>query len=395
MSKWEMVKLGEVAKTQSGYSFKSDEFQKDGIPIIRIGNLDGESVIVDYDICYYKKFWDEHSEFRIYYGDILIAMSGATVGKIGIYEQNNPALLNQRVGKITPHSDKLYNKYLYSYVKSELFLGKIRAAAFGCAQPNISGKQITDIKIPLPPLEEQKRIADILDKASNLIDLRKQQLEKMDLLIKSKFIDMFGDPVTNPKGWEVKKLVEVTNKIGSGSTPRGGKESYIEEGISLIRSMNVHDGRFKYDQLAYIDEVQAKQMDIVAVIENDVLINITGASVARSCVVPKELLPARVNQHVSIVRCICEKVNPIYLNQLFISDSYKSVLLAVGGAGGATREAITKQQLEKLDILIPPIKLQNQFATFVEQIEKQKVVMQQSLEKMEMNYKALMQEYFG
>ena len=206
---------------------------------------------------------------------------------------------------------------------------------------------------------------------------------------------MFGNPVTNPKGWEVKQLAKVTNKIGSGSTPRGGKESYIEEGISLIRSMNVHDGRFKYDELAYINEGQAKQMDIVTVLDSDVLINITGASVARSCVVPKNVLPARVNQHVSIVRCIYELINPIYLNRLFINDSYKNVLLAVGGAGGATREAITKQQLEKMDIPIPPLSLQNQFAEFVEQVEKQKAVMQQSLEKMETNYKALMQEYFG
>jgi type I restriction enzyme S subunit len=393
MSKWKTVKLGEVGVIITGNTPKTSDkenYLTNDISFYR------PSDIVERNVSYLNSseaYVSEVARSKVRMlpkGSILVTCIGI-IGKIGILEHE--ATFNQQINAIIPNQDICLNRYIaYSIFFNR---DRLRDIANAPVVPIVNKTQFSNMIIPLPPLEEQKRIADILDKASNLIELRKQQLEKMDLLIKSKFIDMFGDPVTNPKGWEVKKLVEVTNKIGSGSTPRGGKESYIEEGISLIRSMNVYDGRFKYHQLAYIDKVQAKQMDIVTVIENDVLINITGASVARSCVVPKDVLPARVNQHVSIVRCICEKLNPIYLNQLFISDSYKSVLLAVGGAGGATREAITKQQLEKLDILIPPIKLQNQFATFVEQVEKQKTVMQQSLEKMETNYKALMQKYFG
>ena len=205
---------------------------------------------------------------------------------------------------------------------------------------------------------------------------------------------MFGDPVENPKQWNIVKLKSLTAKIGSGATPKGGRESYISEGISLVRSMNVYKGFFEYEGLAHITEAQAKELDNVTLQENDVLINITGASVARCCILPKDVLPARVNQHVSILRAT-EKLNPVYLSNLLITDTEQRVLLGIGGAGGATREAITKTELETLDIPVPPLELQQQFASFVQQIDKSKFVVQKSLEKAETLYKSLMQEYFG
>ena len=206
---------------------------------------------------------------------------------------------------------------------------------------------------------------------------------------------MFGDPVINPKGWTTSLLKNVTNKIGSGATPKGGKESYQTEGITLIRSMNVHDGRFEYKDLAHITEEQAEQLNNVIIEENDVFINITGASVARSCVVPKHILPARVNQHVAIIRCITSTLNPIFANNMFLNKSFKRKLLDIGETGGATRQAITKQQLEFLTIVLPPIELQNRFAAFVEQTDKSKFEIKQNLEKLELLKKALMQKYFG
>ena len=205
---------------------------------------------------------------------------------------------------------------------------------------------------------------------------------------------MFGDPVLNPKKWNIEKLKTLTSKIGSGATPKGGRESYISEGISLVRSMNVYKGYFEYEGLAHITEEQARELDNVTLQENDVLINITGASVARCCILPKAVLPARVNQHVSILRTT-DKLNPVYLSNLLITDTEQRVLLGIGGAGGATREAITKTELETLDIPVPPMSLQNDFAAFVQQIDKSKFVVQKSLEKAETLYKSLMQEYFG
>lgn len=161
------------------------------------------------------------------------------------------------------------------------------------------------------------------------------------------------------------------SKIGSGATPKGGRESYCEEGISLIRSMNVYNNRFEYKDLAHITDKQAEQLDNVTIEEDDVLLNITGASVARCCVVPCDLLPARVNQHVSIIRCK-ERVMPDFVCCMFTEDNYQRLLWNIATAGGATREAITKQQLEELTLIVPPIDLQKQFVDFVNQIDKLK-----------------------
>lgn len=208
-------------------------------------------------------------------------------------------------------------------------------------------------------------------------------------------MEMFGDPVSNLMEWAIVPLVSVTTKIGSGATPKGGKESYQAEGITLVRSMNVHDGFFEYKELAHINKSQAEQLDNVIVRKGDVFINITGASVARSCIVPTEVLPARVNQHVAIVRCNPPILNPVFANQQFLNPSYKKRLLALGEAGGATRQAITKQQLEALEIILPPIERQNQFSQFVEQVNECGLTIQQSLDKLEVLKKSLMQEYFG
>ena len=238
-------------------------------------------------------------------------------------------------------------------------------------QASFAVKDLKQIEIEVPSLEEQDMVVAILDKLQKLIDMRKDELASLDNLIKARFVEMFGNPVTNEKGWKQKQLSEITTKLGSGSTPKGGKEAYQEEGITLIRSMNVHNGLFQYKELAHISKEQAAKLDNVTIEENDVLLNITGASVARSCVVPSKILPARVNQHVCIIRCN-QCIAPEFLNKLLIDDNYQRLLWSIAGAG-ATREAITKQQVESLHIIMPPIEMQNQFADFVKQVDKSKV----------------------
>ncbi|HKK44367.1 MAG TPA: restriction endonuclease subunit S, partial [Balneolaceae bacterium] len=153
------------------------------------------------------------------------------------------------------------------------------------------------------------------------------------------------------------KLQELTTKIGSGATPRGGKNSYKDSGISLIRSLNIYDLEFDTYGLAFIDQEQADNLSNVEVEKDDVLINITGASVARCCKVPEEILPARVNQHVSILRTKKERLDPTYLQYLLVSPFYKHKLLTFA-QGGATREALTKGGLEEFEIKLPPLETQ-------------------------------------
>ncbi len=162
--------------------------------------------------------------------------------------------------------------------------------------------------------------------------------------------------------WKPVRLESITSKIGSGATPRGGKESYQHVGISLIRSLNVYDFHFEKDGLAHIDEGQAEQLAGVTVETDDILLNITGASVARCCMVPQEVLPARVNQHVAIVRVKKEIADPAFVFYCLNSPRYKSQLLALA-QGGATREALTKETIENFQVSLPALSVQQRLSS--------------------------------
>jgi type I restriction enzyme S subunit len=167
-------------------------------------------------------------------------------------------------------------------------------------------------------------------------------------------------------GWEVKPLGEVTSKIGSGATPKGGRNAYKQEGIALIRSMNVHDLQFRLKDLARIDDAQAAKLSIVEIEENDVLLNITGASIARCCVVPSETLPARVNQHVAIIRPDPNEIDSGFLAYLLVSKDHKDTLLGIGDDAGATRQALTKSHIQNYPIPIPPLEEQKRIVAVLD-----------------------------
>ena len=167
--------------------------------------------------------------------------------------------------------------------------------------------------------------------------------------------------------WKLIPLKKITTKIGSGATPRGGNNSYKTEGITLIRSLNVYDFEFSYGGLAFINEEQASETRLARVIvePQDILLNITGASVARCCIVPEHLLPARVNQHVSLVRVDPNRADSHYVLYCINSPVYKHQLLTLA-QGGATREALTQKIIGNLEIPLPPIPIQRKIANFLD-----------------------------
>ena len=270
-------------------------------------------------------------------------------------------------------SEKMDQQYLYYFLRSDIGRQMIKAKASGSVRDNLKINMLKEMTIPERSLEQQKQCVAILDELKKIISLRDKELEKLDDLIKARFVEMFGDPVSNDKGWDTETCKNLMSKIGSGATPKGGKESYCDEGISLIRSMNVYNNRFEYKDLAHITDEQAEQLNNVTIEKKDILLNITGASVARCCIVPDDVIPARVNQHVSILRCK-ERVLPDFVCNMFTEDNYQGGLWNVATTGGATREAITKQQIEELILIIPPIDLQKQFVSFAEQIDKSKFI---------------------
>ena len=392
--KWKnTVRLVELAKVLNGYAFKSKEYTSQGIRIIRITNVQKGCIKDDNPKYVEAGRKDEFSRYMLESGDILISLTG-NVGRVGVIDQALlPAALNQRVGALKINNDSIVPAYLYQLLNSDNFERDAVKNSKGVAQLNLSSKWIEEYQIPLPPLSEQKRIAGILDAADALRAKRREALAQLDTLLQSLFLDLFGDPVTNPKGWEVVELGTYTSKVGSGSTPKGGNESYYDDGISLIRSLNVRDGEFKFKKLAHIDEEQASKLKNVVVKENDVLLNITGASVARVCRAPAGALPARVNQHVCIIRT-GKALNTIYTEKLLLTDTMKQKLLGIGESG-ATRQAITKAQVLRLNIPLPPLSLQQRFAAIVKQVEAQKARMRTQLTELDTLFAALQQRAFN
>ena len=393
-----MAILGTLIEQVRGVSYKPEDLhtalKENSVILLRANNIKDGKLNFD-DVVYVdRKKVSEKQLLRA--GDILICASSGSkelVGKAAYVECNLQMTFGAFCKVVRPKTD--CPQYIGHFFNSPYYRERIANSAAGANINNIRNEHIDVLEITWPSMEKQRSAVAVLDKVTELIALRKEQLAKLDQLVKSRFIELFGDPVQNPIGWKAVSLKSATNKIGSGATPKGGKEGYQAEGITLIRSMNVHDGRFEYKDLAHITDEQAKQLENVTGEENDVFINITGASVARSCIVPKHILPARVNQHVAIIRCITSMLNPVFANQMFLSKSFKGQLLNIGESGGATRQAITKQQLESLEVILPPIELQAQFAAFVEQTDKSKLAIQQSLDKLELLKKSLMQEYFG
>ena len=192
----------------------------------------------------------------------------------------------------------------------------------------------------------------------------------------------------------------LTTKIGSGATPRGGGESYKVEGIALIRSLNIHDLGFRYSKLAFLDDAQADGLSNVILQPGDVLLNITGASVARCCTVPDDVLPARVNQHVSIIRPIANRLDSEFLHYLLISKYYKDQLLQTGAEGGATRQAITKAQIQDFTVRYPADiseqkSIVDSLDSILEQTQRLVSIYQKKIEALDALKKSILQKAFA
>jgi len=264
---------------------------------------------------------------------------------------------------------ELSRDFLLYWLLADATCERINATCTGARMPRAQMNDVLRFEFFLPPLPEQRRIVGILDEAfaglataeANAARNLQNAREIFDSHLHAVFsqsrdgrVEHHPEAAALRKGWVRHRLSEVTKKIGSGATPQGGEANYKQSGISLIRSLNVHDCEFRLKDLAFIDGTQARQLDNVSVEQGDVLLNITGASVARCCIVPNDLLPARVNQHVSILRPIAHQLSPRFLQYLLVSGDYKNRLLSAGD-GGATRQALTKAQLQDFEIELPPL----------------------------------------
>lgn len=257
----------------------------------------------------------------------------------------------------------------------------------GATRQKLTQTDMRKMEIPLPPLEEQYKIAKTLDKVSDLIAKRKQQLEKLDLLVKSKFVEMFGDPSTNPYKWSKKYFDEISDVITDGehATPKRS-----QKGIYLLSARNILNHYIQVDDVDYIDEDEYNRIS-KRIVPNvgDVLISCSG-SIGRCCVVP-ENFKFQMVRSVALIR-FKECINPVFAEWLIVSDELQRQVFQ--SSTQSSQANLFQNKIKKLYAYVPPIELQNQFADFVKQTEKTRNIINQSLEKIEILKKALMQEYF-
>ena len=248
-------------------------------------------------------------------------------------------------------------EYLDMWFKRPEFDREAAFIAVGGVRGSMPWEEFAKMRLPVPTMEKQKEIIAAYKVVTDRIALKQKINDNLVEALSAVYKELFSDTETQyPKV----SLQQVCNKIGSGATPKGGKAAYIDEGISLVRSTNVFDFRFEYSDLAHINQNQADILANVTVEPNDVLFNITGVSVARCCMVPDDVLPARVNQHVMIIRPIKGENMSYYIMFTLCSTDNKTKLLGIGQSG-STREAINKQELESFEIPLPDNNSINKF----------------------------------
>ncbi len=382
------VKLGDICEVRGGYAFKSIDFQKQGIPVIRISNISDNSVLLDDKTVFVDSVsQDMLQKYSIHKGDILVALSGATTGKFGIYEEDTEALLNQRVAKLIP-SNLINNLYLYYYLNTLRSI--ILQRAMGVAQPNISPKEIEDMIIFLPLLETQIKIARILDQAQRLIDKRKEQIALLDELVQSVFYDMFGDPALNDKEWECGRISDIIVKTQYGTSTKANEN---EGEYAVLRMNNItYRGNWDLRALKYID-LDEKDRKKYLVYKGEVLFNRTNSKelVGKTAVYKREEPMAYAGYLVKAIpnnrangQFIASYMNTKYIKSLLFNMAKNIVGMA----------NINAEEFKSIKVYIPPIELQNHFAEMVENIEKQKELLNKSLAELETNFHSLMQRAF-
>ena len=261
----------------------------------------------------------------------------------------------------------------------------------GATIPHIYFKDYQREEFLLPPLDEQRKIAAVLDKVSDLIAKRRQQLDKLDELVKSRFIEMFGDPVTNPKGWPTCELSQHIIFLTSGS--RGWTKYFTDEGEYFITIKNVKNCRITLDDVQHIVPPNNAEAKRTRVQEGDLLISIT-ADLGRTGVVTKEIANhgGYINQHLTCIRLNQSAVRSLYVAYYLESDAGKGQFQIKNQS--AVKAGLNFNSINTLRLMVPPVDLQNTFISFVEQTDKSKLAVQQGLQELEILKKSLMQEYF-
>lgn len=250
------------------------------------------------------------------------------------------------------NNERLDPEYLMLWFSRPEFDRYTRYMSHGSVREIFDWDELCKVELPVPSIEKQRGIVKAYNTITDRIELKRKINDNLVATVTAIYRRMF---IEGGRIYPTAPLKQLCSKIGSGATPKGGKTAYQESGVSLVRSTNVFDYAFSYDDLAHISDEQADQLSNVVVEENDVLFNITGVSVTRCCIVPADVLPARVNQHVMILRPKTAMPMSYYIMTTLCSAENKGKLMGIAQSG-STREAINKQEMESFSIPVPPTK---------------------------------------
>lgn len=382
---WRVEELGNICKFINGYAFKSVDFQPFGIPIVRIGNLIDEKIDLNDAIFYQSN--DCLTPYITIQDDILIAMSGATTGKIAFNDLSEKIYLNQRIGAIRVKREILFSKYLFNFLKKKK--SYLLSVAGGSAQPNLSSSDIKKLKIPIPPLPQQEKIVKVLDNSSSLVEQQKQLIKKYDVFLKSKFIEMFGDPITNPMGWEIQKFDNIFTKITDGTH---NSPPMSNSGYKYITAKHIKENKidFERDETYISEEEHKKIFSRCSPKKGDILYIKDGATTGIACINTLEEEFSLLSSVALLKPSV--KIKSEYIVSYLNNPTVKLDILQ-NMVGGAIKR-LTIQKIKNLTIPMPPIELQNKFASIVEKIEAIKEKETQKLNHLETLHVSLMDKAF-
>lgn len=394
------VKLGNYVEQIRGVSYKpTDLFEKlevGSVILLRANNIFDSKVNFE-DVVYVDKNKVKNNQF-LRAGDILICTSSGSkdlVGKAAYIENDLNVTFGAFCKVIRPKG--IESAFLGHFFQSQIYRHSISESCIGVNINNIRGEHIDNLEVPLPSLSEQKAIAEKLDKVSILIEKRKQQLSQLDFLVKSQFIEMFGDPFTTTE-WDKKPLREVSVSIYDGSNIP--KDLYCSTGsIVFYRIQNVWRNEYHLDDLVYISSGTSRIYSDSSLNTNDILITKIGrfytkdSSLGRVALYKGETGKAHFSNNIMRIRLKAE-VKGEYINALLNLDVYQAYIKKVS-VGGTDKRALSKMIIGELPIPVPPIDLQKKFVALLEQTDKSKFRVKQSLAALELLKKSLMQKYFG
>ena len=395
MSKWEKVKLGDICAGKVASLKTNSDCEIEYIDIASIDNLK-KQVVSSRKIN--AKDAPSRAKQLLKEKDVLVSTVRPNLNAVAMIKTNSDKVLVGSTGYcVLRCTDKILAEFLFLYCQSKGFVRNLTKVAKGASYPAVSDSDVKSLQIPLPPLEVQQKIAQTLDAAAELISLRKQQLAELDNLIKALFYEMFGDPVTNEKGWS-------TCGIGTVAMLQGGfafkSADYIDKGVKLAKISNVHCRKLNWDDISYLPECYLEVYQNFSLKNDDVLMAMTrpiikSLSSVKVIRVSEMDLPCLLNQRVGRFKIIIpEAINNSYLYWFCLSTHFKNEVERYSNIN-SLQPNISSEQIESINIPLPPLSLQNQFVAIVTKIEEQKALVQKAIDESQYLFDSLMNEYFN